>query len=109
MTPPFVRGNAAAGGCRRRRWHRRETGVKTSGDLERPPPRPRFSPGKRWNLVVTAPTLEQARWDLLAAFDERLFAMLREDLEPDKRGRPEGEMQAMRRSLGKNVQVRRKR
>jgi len=66
-------------------------------------------PGKRWNLVVTAPTLEQARSDLLSAFDERLFAMLRDDLEPDKRGRPEGEMQAMRRSLGKNVQVRRKR
>jgi len=44
--------------------------------------------GKQWNLAVSAPTLEQARWGLLEAFDERLFAILCEDLGLSAKRRP---------------------
>ena len=60
-------------------------------------------PGRQWRVVVAAPTLEQARADLIHAFDARLWAVICNDLDLAENQRPEALIQSARRSLGKAV------
>jgi hypothetical protein len=58
-------------------------------------------PGKHWHVVVTAPTAEQARAEVLADLDARVFAMLCDDLGLSLEDRPPAYLQSLRRTLGK--------
>jgi len=59
-------------------------------------------PGRQWHVVVTAQTLEQARTDLLAAMDARIFAMLCDDLRLTERERPPAYSQTLRHSAARS-------